>query len=157
MSLSASLDVYSITQGGNIMENTAQEPQGQDEEVLKVPTVSEPLATVDDAPLGEEWPQIIEAELARLEPTGKAIVKETFPDATAAAIDAAGHNMTSTWRTDFPRCQPCHRALAEARVACWVCELDGSLPLALLFSTPQTTDRRPLAALPDSRSPQIAG
>jgi hypothetical protein len=34
--------------------------------------------------------------LARLEPTGKAIVKETFPDATAAAIDAAGHNMTST-------------------------------------------------------------
>jgi hypothetical protein len=96
MSLSASLDVYSITQGGNIMENTAQEPQGQDEEVLKVPTVSEPLATVNDAPLGEEWPQIIEAELARLEPTGKAIVKETFPDATAAAIDAAGHNMTST-------------------------------------------------------------
>jgi hypothetical protein len=43
------------------MENTAQEPQGQDEEVLKVPTVSEPLATVDDDPLGEEWPQIIEA------------------------------------------------------------------------------------------------
>jgi hypothetical protein len=84
------------------MENTAQEPQGQDEEVLKVPTVSEHLATFDNAPLGKEWPQIIEAELARLEPTGKAIVKENFPDATAAAIDAAWHDMTSTWRTDFP-------------------------------------------------------